>query len=246
MDPERWHRVTSIFHRALDVPAASRSAYVADACGSDTSLRADVEALLAGDAQVPLGSDPLAPSSRIQVGAVLGPYLIEAWVGAGGMAEVYRARDTQLNRTVALKVLPPPLQQDVAVRERFTREARAIAALNHPNICVLYNVGTDAGFDFLVMEYPEGETLQERLVAGALPLDAALSIGIQIADALAAAHRAGVLHRDLKPANVILTRAGAKVVDFGLAKFTPWPRSTPSLTPQRPVPLTATGAILAR
>ena len=243
MDRERWHRVTGIFHSALDLPAASRAAYVADACGGDASLRAEVEALLAGDAAAPRESDPLAPSSRIRVGAVLGPYLIEALVGAGGMGEVYRARDTRLNRPVALKVLPHMLQQDATVRERFTREARAIASLNHPNICVLHNVDTDAGIDVLVMEYLEGETLQHRLEAGALPLDTALSIGVQIADALAAAHRAGVLHRDLKPANVVLTRSGAKVVDFGLAKFTPVP-SALSLKSRTPAPLTVTGTIV--
>src|SRR6266850_6202164 len=134
------------------------------------------------------------------------------------MGEVYKARDTRLDRTVAIKVLPETLAADPQFRERFDREARAISQLTHPHICPLYDVGEQQGTAFLVMEYLEGEALADRLKTGALPLDDALEIAIQIADALSAAHRHGIVHRDLKPGNVMLTRAGAKLLDFGLAK----------------------------
>jgi len=150
----------------------------------------------------------LAPGIRI------GPYEITGTLGAGGMGEVYRARDTRLDRFVAIKVLSPEIASVPALRERFEREARAVAALNHPHICMLYDVGQQDRTDYLVMEYLEGETLERRLKKGALPLDHALQIGIQIADALAAAHRAGIVHRDLKPGNIMLTKAGAKLLDF--------------------------------
>ncbi len=154
----------------------------------------------------------------LQPGVRLGPYEIVSAAGAGGMGEVYRARDTRLDRTVALKVLPPDLTSEPAARQRFEREARAVAALSHPHICTLHDIGQQDGIDFLVMEYLDGETLTARLARGKLPLDQALQYGIQIADALAAAHKAGIVHRDLKPANVMLTKSGAKLLDFGLAK----------------------------
>ncbi len=151
-------------------------------------------------------------------GARLGAYEILSLLGAGGMGEVYKARDTRLERTVAIKVLPDTLAVDPQFRERFDREARAISQLTHPHICTLYDVGEQAGTAFLVMEYLEGETLADRLAKGALPLDQALQIAIAIASAIEKAHRAGIVHRDLKPANIMLTKAGAKLLDFGLAK----------------------------
>src|SRR4029453_18299350 len=151
-------------------------------------------------------------------GARLGPYEIIAPVGAGGMGEVYRARDTRLNRTVAIKVLPESFANDSDLRERFSREAKVISSLEHPNICVLYDVGDHDGTAFLVMQYLEGETLEQRLKHGALPVDQALRYAIEIADALDRAHRQGIVHRDLKPGNIMLTKGGAKVLDFGLAK----------------------------
>ncbi len=154
-------------------------------------------------------------------GTRLGPYEIQSPLGAGGMGEVYRARDTRLDRTVAIKVLSTHLAEDPQFRERFEREARSIAALNHPHICVLHDIGRDRDTDFLVMEYLEGETLAARLARGPLPLDQALTVAIQIADALDKAHRLGIIHRDLKPGNVILTKGGAKLLDFGLAKIAP-------------------------
>ena len=152
-------------------------------------------------------------------GTRLGPYDIQSAIGAGGMGEVYKARDTRLDRTVAIKVLPPDVNGDPERRARFEREAKTIAGLNHPNICVLHDVGDHEGSMFLVMEHLDGLTLAERLDKGALPLDQVLTLGIEIADALSAAHRQGVIHRDLKPANVMLTKAGAKLLDFGLAKL---------------------------
>ncbi len=155
---------------------------------------------------------------RLEPGAKLGPYEIVNRAGAGGMGEVWKARDTRLDRTVAIKVLPPDLTSDPAARQRFEREARAVAALSHPHICPLFDIGQQDGTDFLVMEYLDGETLAARLARGKLPLHQALQIGIQIADALAAAHKAGIVHRDLKPGNVMLTKSGARLLDFGLAK----------------------------
>src|SRR5256885_2075086 len=145
--------------------------------------------------------------SSLTSGSRLGPYEILQRIGAGGMGEVYKARDTRLDRTIAIKVLPTHLAQRPDLRERFEREARAVSSLNHPHICTLYDVGQHEGADFLVMEYLEGETLEARLSKGPLPLEQALRCAIDIADALAAAHRAGITHRDLKPGNVMLTKS---------------------------------------
>ena len=153
-------------------------------------------------------------------GTTLGPYEIEAPLGAGGMGEVYKARDTRLDRTVAIKVMPEHVAADPDLKRRFEREAKTISSLNHPHICTLYDIGTQDGIDFLVMEYLDGETLARRLEKGALPLDQALAIAIEIADALDKAHRQGIVHRDLKPGNIMLTKAGAKLLDFGLARRT--------------------------
>jgi serine/threonine protein kinase len=151
-------------------------------------------------------------------GTKLGPYEIVAPLGVGGMGEVYRARDTRLDRTVAIKVLPPQFSSDPMRKQRFEREAKTISSLNHPHICVLYDVGTHDGVDYLVMECVEGETLAKRLENGPLPVDQVLKYGMQIADALDKAHHSGVVHRDLKPGNIMLTPTGAKLLDFGLAK----------------------------
>src|SRR5262249_48205844 len=147
-----------------------------------------------------------------------GPYEIVSLVGAGGMGEVYKARDTRLDRTVAIKILPATLATNPRFRERFDREARTISQLDHPHICALHDVGEQDGTSFLVMQYWEGETLAERLRKGAPPLDQALRIAIDVADAIDKAHRAGIVHRDLKPGNVMLTKSGATLLDFGLAK----------------------------
>src|SRR5579859_1321886 len=181
----------------------------------------------------------LAPSTR------LGPYEILSAIGAGGMGEVYRARDTRLDRTVAIKVLPEHLSSNPQLRERFDREAKAISSLSHPHICPLYDVGHQDGVDFIVMEYLEGETLAHRLKKGPIAAEQALQYAIQITDALDTAHRHGVIHRDLKPGNVMVTKTGAKLLDFGLAKV----RATDAATgmtalPTQTTPLTGEGTIL--
>ncbi len=185
-------------------------------------------------------------------GARLGPYEIQSPLGAGGMGEVYRARDTRLDRTVAIKVLPSHVATDPNLKQRFEREAKTLAALSHPHICPVFDVGQHNGIDFLVMEYLEGETLADRLVKGPLPIDQALRYATEIADALDKAHRKGIVHRDLKPGNIMLTRSGgrsgppiAKLLDFGLAKLQPTGAvAGPSMAATVSAPLTGHGTIL--
>ena len=179
----------------------------------------------------------------LNTGTRLGPYEIIGLIGAGGMGEVYKSRDTRLERTVAVKVVSGSLASDPTWRQRFDREARILATLSNPHICPIFDVGRHDGVDFLVMEYLEGETLTARLARGPLPLDQALRYAIEIADALAAAHREGVCHRDLKPGNIMLTRSGARLLDFGLARVG-GPRSHPSDQQTLSSELTATGTIL--
>jgi serine/threonine protein kinase len=187
----------------------------------------------------------------LHAGTRLGPYEIVAPLGAGGMGEVYRAKDTRLGREVAVKVLPSHLSASSEVRARFEREARTISGLNHPHICTLHDVGREGDTDYLVMELVEGETLAQRLAKGALPTADVLRLGAQVADALDRAHRAGVIHRDLKPGNVMLTKSGAKLMDFGLARAVglagpPGSASMATMThsPTMAAPLTAEGTIL--
>jgi Tol biopolymer transport system component len=182
----------------------------------------------------------------LESGARLGPYEIEEAIGAGGMGEVYRARDTRLERLVAIKVLPAHLAENPELRQRLEREAKAISSLSHPNICPLYDIGHENGVDYLVMELIEGETLGERLVKGPLSLEQTLKIGIQIADALEKAHRQGIVHRDLKPGNVMLTASGAKLLDFGLAKAdtASGPGDELTRTPTVSQPLTTAGTVI--
>src|SRR5262252_1649828 len=185
----------------------------------------------------------------LAAGTKLGPYEIVAPIGAGGMGEVYRAKDTRLDRTVAVKVLPQHLSAAPEVRQRFEREAKTISQFSHSHICALYDVGREGETEFLVMEYLEGETLSDRLGKGALPLEQTLRYGIEIADALDKAHRQGIVHRDLKPGNVMLTKSGVKLLDFGLAKLaapTTGVMSGLSMMPTTPKGsnLTAEGTIL--
>ena len=189
----------------------------------------------------------------ITQGTRLGPYEIQSPLGAGGMGEVYRARDTRLDRIVAIKILPAALADDPQFRERFDREARAISQLDHPNICALYDTGeaspepqASSPVRFLVMQFLEGDTLASRIARGPLPLDQALTVAVQIADALVAAHRAGIVHRDLKPGNVMLTKTGARLLDFGLAKSgaSVVAGSAVSMLPTTPAALTVQGQIL--
>ena len=249
-----------VFEGARALPADRRPAYLADRCGGDEALRQEVESLLAWDARAEslLDSPVLVRVDDAVVmknleGQRIGPYQLASKIGAGGMGEVYKARDTRLDRTVAIKVLTAHLADDPQARERFQREARAVAALNHPHICTLHDVGsqdpsTGSGqvIDYLVMEYVDGETLADRLAKGLLPLDHALQYAIQIADALDKAHRQGITHRDLKPANVMLTTVGTKLLDFGLAKLRPAVGAVVGMTaaPHVSSSLTGRGAIL--
>src|SRR5271154_6742384 len=189
-------------------------------------------------------------------GTKLGPYEIQSPLGAGGMGEVYRARDTRLERTVAIKILPSHLSSNPDAKQRFEREARVISSLNHPNICHLYDVGNQDGVDFLVMEFLDGETMSDRLKKGPLPALQLLKCGIEICDGLEKAHKSGVIHRDLKPGNIMLTKSGAKLMDFGLAKatsdFGKFPArqdfgsedTTTFATPAVGLPLTVQGTVL--
>src|SRR5262245_14721415 len=179
---------------------------------------------------------PLAPGTH------LGPYEITTPLGAGGMGEVYKAKDTRLDRYVAVKILPDQLCKDTTRKQRFEREAKTISSLNHPHICTLHDIGSQNGIDYLVMECVEGETLAKRLEKGPLPLEQVLKYGAQVADALDKAHRAGIVHRDLKPGNIMLTASGAKLLDFGLAKPVAAPVSGMTLTATTPV--TQEGTIL--
>jgi eukaryotic-like serine/threonine-protein kinase len=181
---------------------------------------------------------PLAPGTH------LGPYEITEPLGSGGMGEVYRARDTRLERTVAIKILPRELSNDPIRKQRFEREAKTISNLNHPHICVLHDVGHQDGMDYLVMECVEGETLAKRLEKGSLPLEQVLKFGAQIAEALDKAHRSGIVHRDLKPGNIMLTPGGAKLLDFGLAKPAVALASAATLTAVRTAPVTEEGTIV--
>src|SRR5919199_486061 len=177
----------------------------------------------------------------ISAGSRLGPYEVISPLGAGGMGEVFKARDTRLERSVAIKVLPAEFAQNAQLRLRFEREAKTISQLSHPNICALYDVGDN----YLVMELLDGETLADRIAKGPLPLDQVIRIGSEIAGALDRAHKAGIVHRDLKPSNVMLTKSGAKLLDFGLARDESsvlGPRSSVVETIRRP--LTEEGTIL--
>ncbi len=229
LTPERWQHVARIYELAVDQDPATRDAFLSDVCAGDDALRSEVASLLRQDASsVVVDRSVWATAASlfheeldVGPGTALGPYRIEAPLGAGGMGEVFRATDTRLNRPVAVKVLPTGAAFDQQVRARFAREARAVAALTHPHICILYDVGCHDEVDFLVMEYLEGETLAARLTKGRLSLDEALRYGIEITSALDHAHRHGIVHRDLKPSNIMLTAGGAKLLDFGVAKFRP-------------------------
>ncbi|MBI1790215.1 MAG: serine/threonine-protein kinase [Acidobacteria bacterium] len=180
----------------------------------------------------------------LSMGEKLGPYEILSAIGAGGMGEVYKARDTRLSRMVAIKVLPEHLASNAEARQRFEREAQAVSSLNHPHICTLYDVGRQDGSDYLVMEYLEGETLAARLRKGPLPAPQALEYGVQITMALAEAHKQDVFHRDLKPGNIMLTKTGAKLLDFGLAKLARAEAAPGADQPTVSADLTAKGTLL--
>ena len=225
LTPERWQQVARVYELVIDRDPASRDAVLAAECAGDDALRHDVESLLGQDAvQVVVDRPVWAAAAQLFDGpdlrtATLGPYRIEGPLGSGGMGAVFRATDSRLNRHVAIKVLRSGAAVDPQMRARFAREAQAVAALTHPHICTLYDIGRHEQVDFLVMEYLEGQTLASRLEGGRLAPDEALTRAIEIASALDHAHRHGIIHRDLKPGNIMLTAGGAKLLDFGLAKF---------------------------
>jgi serine/threonine protein kinase len=228
LTPERDAEIERICHAALDRDVSARPAFLADACAGDEALRGEVESLLRHQSRADKFLDGTALDAAVLeltstphsfvTGQQLGPYQIQGLIGAGGMGDVYRALDTRLGRIVAIKVLSPYLHDEPGFQQRFDREAKTLATLSHPHICPVFDVGRQDGRDFLVMEYLEGATLAARLEKGALPINDALQMAMQIASALDAAHRAGIVHRDLKPGNVMLTKASARLFDFGLAK----------------------------
>ena len=229
MKPERWQQIDKILAAALEQEETKRSAFLDKACEGDEALRREVESLLAVDRQVEdLMEEPALKMAakglaKEQVDTVVerqvGSYNILSPLGAGGMGEVFLAQDTTLDRKVALKFLPDFMQEDPAARRRFLREAKLAAALDHPFICKIYEVGEEEGKSFISMEYVRGKTLKERLAEGPMTPKEALEIAAEIAEALEEAHQQGIVHRDLKPSNIMLTPQGhAKVMDFGLAK----------------------------
>ncbi|HSE97842.1 MAG TPA: protein kinase, partial [Blastocatellia bacterium] len=230
MKPERWKKLDELLDAALDRPAAERASFLDRACSGDEELRRELEALLVSDAQAEsfIESPPARMAADLFTdrqpkpgkGDHIAHYEIIEQVGSGGMGEVYLAQDTRLGRKVALKLLPPSLTADAQLRARFFREARLASALDHPNVCAIHEVGQSSSLLFIAMQYVEGDTLKQIIGSRPMKLDALLSIGLQTADALAAAHDLGIIHRDIKSTNIIVTPRGqVKVLDFGLAKL---------------------------
>jgi serine/threonine protein kinase len=210
-----------VLRRAMQVSPTHRAAFLDQACDGDSSLRGEVESLLAADDQARSSFLQSPPPLHLGKGTRLGDYEIQNLLGAGGMGEVYRARDVRLRREVAIKVLPAAFASDADRLRRFEQEATAAAALNHPNILAVYQMGTYEDAPYLVSELLEGETLREQIKRGRLAVRNAMDYAIQIARGLAAAHEKGIVHRDLKPENLFVTKDGrVKILDFGLAKLT--------------------------
>jgi serine/threonine protein kinase len=229
MSSDRLEQLETLYNEALALPPADRPAFLDRVCGGDTGLRRELTSLLGYEHEAESYLD--TPAIQVVAGAMaengagllidrrLGRYQLLSLVGRGGMGEVYCAVDTRLNRLVAVKLLPSYLAADPERRYRFEQEARAVAALNHPHICTLHDIGNDEQMHYLVFEYLAGELLSDRLSRGSLETTEALGYAIQIGDALVHAHEHGILHLDLKPQNIMLTRSGAKLFDFGIAEL---------------------------
>ncbi len=253
MTPERWLEVERLFHEASERPPHERAAFLQESSAGDDALRREVESLLDQSSRADaflegpaVGAAALLDRQRRStlIGRRLSEYEVQEWIGAGGMGEVYRARDVKLGRDVAIKMLPAFLASDPERAERFKREAQILATLNHPHIGAIYALEESDGILGLVLELVEGPTLADRLNAGPLPVHDALAMARQTADALEAAHAKGIIHRDLKPANIKVAPNGTvKVLDFGLAKAGA-ARTDVNLTGRPTVELTAEGVVL--
>jgi hypothetical protein len=225
---QRWREIEALYHSACVLNLQERRAFLDDACGSDEALRHEVESLLANEELAEAFLETHSPElagreleARIPADTRIGPYVVLEFLRAGGMGEVYKARDTRLERAVAIKFLPRSFALDPSALDRFQREARAASALNHPHICTLHDVGDHEGRPFLVMEFLEGQSLRDRTDGRPIPVTELLEIAAQTAGGLAAAHAKGIVHRDVKPANIFITAdVQVKILDFGLAKRT--------------------------
>ena len=256
MTPERWEQIGRLYEAASQLQSGARASFLDHACEDDGELRREVESLLAAEASVGdfIAAPALKDAAQLLtthapgelIGKQFGHYQILSFLGAGGMGEVYAARDTRLGRKVAIKLLPAALTRDADRLRRFEQEARAIGMLNHPNILTIHDIGLHEESPYIVSELLEGETLRERIKGGALAIRKAVDFALQIVRGLAAAHERGVVHRDLKPENLFITRdERVKILDFGLAKLAQTPSSIANAsTPNSPVPQTEPGKVM--